>query len=172
MARRESLEVRPEDPPRRAGQQRHGPEILAVAGLLRIRHHDGTKMIAAILFDLDGLLTDTETLHCRAYQRALEEVGYTLTEREFFEHWVRDGLAIADLCRLRAIGHEPGDLHKRKMVFYRELVRTDLVAMPGAMEMLRRVKGRRKLALVTASAKEAADAVLDTLGIRECFDVV
>ena len=129
-------------------------------------------MIAAILFDLDGLLSDTETLHCRSYQRALQEVGYTLTEREFFEHWVRDGLAIADLCRLRGIGHEPRDLHKRKMIFYREFVRKELVAMPGAIEILRRVRGRKKLALVTASAKEAADSVLDTLQIREYFDVV
>ena len=30
-------------------------------------------MISTVIFDLDGLLADTEQLHCRAYQLALRE---------------------------------------------------------------------------------------------------
>ncbi|MCL2649265.1 MAG: HAD family phosphatase [Phycisphaerales bacterium] len=129
-------------------------------------------MLRAILFDLDGLLTDTETLHCKAYQQALAEAGYVLTEEDFFQHWVRDGLAIADLCKIRRIGKSPQELHDRKIGIYRHLVRTELRPMPGALEFLARVHGKKMLALVTASAKEAADVVLDTLGIRGYFDVV
>ena len=129
-------------------------------------------MIAALLFDLDGLLTDTETLHCKAYQLTLAEAGYILTEEEFFQHWVRDGLAIVDLCKVRRIAWGPKELHDRKVGIYQHLVRTELRAMPGALEFLARVYGKKPLALVTASARESADAVLDTLNIRRYFDVV
>ncbi|MCL2639971.1 MAG: HAD family phosphatase [Phycisphaerales bacterium] len=129
-------------------------------------------MIAALLFDLDGLLTDTETLHCKAYQLTLAEAGYTLTTEEFFQHWVRDGLAIADLCKIRPIATPSKKLHDRKVTIYQHLVRTELQPMPGALAFLAHVHGQKPLALVTASAKESADAVLDTLQIRHYFDAI
>jgi len=129
-------------------------------------------MITALLFDLDGLLTDTETLHCKAYQLTLAEAGYVLTVEEYFRHWVRAGLGVADLCRVRPIARGPRELHDRKAGVFQRLVREELQAMPGALGFLERVYGKKLMGLVTASAKESADAVLDTLGIRRYFDVV
>ena len=53
-------------------------------------------MITSIIFDLDGLLADTEKLHCLAYQTAMMEHGFALSEMDYAEHWVRHGNGIAD----------------------------------------------------------------------------
>ena len=50
------------------------------------------RMITSIIFDLDGLLADTERLHCLAYQDALRAHGAAaVTDHEYAEHWVRSG---------------------------------------------------------------------------------
>jgi beta-phosphoglucomutase-like phosphatase (HAD superfamily) len=45
-------------------------------------------MITSVIFDLDGLLADTERLHCLAYQEALRFHGAAVTDGEYGEHWV------------------------------------------------------------------------------------
>ena len=54
-------------------------------------------MLEALLFDLDGTLTDTDRFHLLALQQLLREQGRTLTEAEFDAHV--SGRANADLCR-------------------------------------------------------------------------
>ena len=64
-------------------------------------------MISTVIFDLDGLLADTERLHCRAYQMALLEQGVELDETDYCEHWVRFGKGIADWVTLQKLDLEP-----------------------------------------------------------------
>lgn len=54
-------------------------------------------MLNALLFDLDGTLTDTDKLHLLAMQQLLLEEGRVFTEEEFDAHV--SGRANADLCR-------------------------------------------------------------------------
>lgn len=54
-------------------------------------------MLDALLFDLDGTLTDTDKLHLLAMQQLLLEDGRVLTEAQFDAHI--SGRANADLCR-------------------------------------------------------------------------
>lgn len=129
-------------------------------------------MLHAILFDLDGLLTDTERLHCRAYQQVLAEDGFTLSDTEYAEIWIRTGRGIMDLCRLKNIQQDPAELRRRKAVVYQSLVRAELQPMAGAIALLNHIAGRKKLALATASWADAAACVIETLGIRNFFDVI
>ena len=40
-------------------------------------------MIKAVLFDMDGVLADSDTLHCKAYQDTLGSLGVTISEAEY-----------------------------------------------------------------------------------------
>jgi len=123
----------------------------------------------AVIFDLDGLLADTERLHCQAYRESAAMAGYALSDAEYEEHWIRKGLGIADLVQRRGIRADPAALRKAKADRYRELVRTSARPMPGAVEVLARLHGRKTLALASSSYRDAVEAVLEKLGIGEYF---
>ena len=41
-------------------------------------------MIAAVVFDFDGVLVDSEPLHLRAYQEVLEPIGLSLPREKYY----------------------------------------------------------------------------------------
>lgn len=123
-----------------------------------------------MIFDLDGLLADTEVLHCQAYVTALAEVGVRLTDVEYEDHWVRRGLGIVDLCRERALSIDPLVTRARKFTHYQTLVQRAVRAMPGALEIVHALRPTYALAVGTSSTRESALLVLNQLGLE--FEVV
>lgn len=129
-------------------------------------------MISTVIFDLDGLLTDTERLHCKAYQQTLAEVGVNLTEEEYAAHWIRRGLGIADLVRARGLGFDPHKLRQRKSQLYLVLLDTHLQFRPGGLVLLQRLRGRKRMALASSARSDAVQGVLQRLNIGYYFEVV
>jgi HAD superfamily hydrolase (TIGR01509 family) len=129
-------------------------------------------LITTVIFDLDGLLADTEPLHCQAYRDALLAEGIPLTEAEYCEHWVRSGKGIADWLAERGFTHDPLALRRLKSRRYLDLLACELRPMPGALELLNRLHGRKKLGLASSSYRDAVDGVLDGLGVARYFQAI
>lgn len=129
-------------------------------------------MIAAAIFDLDGLLADTECLHCRAYQLALSEHGVALQTADYAEHWVRLGNGIADWVTLRGLTVDPHAVRLRKARHYLDLLASSLRPMEGALELLEFLHGKARIALASSSYRDAVDGVIAGLGIARFFEVV
>lgn len=129
-------------------------------------------MITSIIFDLDGLLADTETLHCRAYQNAMLEHGLPLSEIEYGEHWVRKGLGIADWLTLQNSRLDPAAVRACKSAHYFQLLTTGLRPMAGAIELLTAIRDTKKIALASSSYRDAVDGVLAGLRIADYFEVI
>lgn len=129
-------------------------------------------MISAVIFDLDGLLADTECLHCRAYQMALSEHGVELRDDDYAEHWVRFGNGIVDWVNLRGLALDPDALRLRKARHYLDLLASSLRPMEGALELLDFLRGKVKIALASSSYRDAIDGVLAGLAIGHFFEVV
>ena len=129
-------------------------------------------MIEAFIFDLDGLLADTESLHCRAYQQALLEHGAALDETDYCEHWVRSGKGIVDWIAIRQLDLDPHALRLRKSEHYLDLLLSSLKPMDGALELLEQLHRTTKIALGSSSYRDAIDGVLAGLGIARFFDVI
>src|SRR6266849_11034626 len=103
-------------------------------------------MITTVIFDLDGLLADTEPLHCCAYQAAVRAKGATLTEADYVEHWVRSGKGIADWVSQQGLNLDPEELRAQKSKRYLELLASSLRPMDGAVELLETLFGKKTLA--------------------------
>jgi HAD superfamily hydrolase (TIGR01509 family) len=129
-------------------------------------------MVAAVIFDLDGLLADTECLHCRAYQMALSDHSVKLEDGEYAEHWVRLGKGIADWVTMRGLTLDPHALRLRKAKHYLDLLASSLRPMEGALELLEFLSGRTRIALASSSYRDAVDGVLAGLGIGHFFEVI
>jgi len=129
-------------------------------------------MITTLIFDLDGLLADTEKLHCMAYQDALAKFGFKLTENDYSEHWILKGGSIGEFIAVRGLDIDPELIRLAKAESYEELVVSTADPMPGAISILSRMTGWKKLALATSSYEDAAYAVLKALNIGVYFSCI
>jgi beta-phosphoglucomutase-like phosphatase (HAD superfamily) len=128
------------------------------------------KHFDAALFDLDGLLADTEDLHLAAYKEVADYLGITL-DHEYFDSLI--GIATRDNVRriMRDFGIPDGrfdEILRLRYERYHEIVkRTPLQPMEGALDCVKRAGDcGMKRALVTSSMKDHAISVLENISTR------
>ena len=129
-------------------------------------------MITTVIFDLDGLLTDTEPLHCQAWRETLAAVGVELSDAEFCDHWIRAGLEIRQFVERRGLPNDPEALRAAKLTLYTKMLDTSLRPMPGAVALIEALHGRKRLALATSSFRTTVELILDRLQLTRYFETV
>jgi beta-phosphoglucomutase family hydrolase len=153
--------------------------------------------IAACLFDMDGVLTDTATLHAAAWKETFDDYLHRRAERtgEPFSPFdaaadydayvdgkprldgVRSFLASRGITLAEGAASDPptaetvAGLAKRKNETVLRLIRTQGVkAYPGSVHLVRAVRGAGlRTAVVSSSAN--CRQVLEAAGIADLFDV-
>ena len=136
-----------------------------------------SRVIAAVILDLDGVLTDTARYHFQAWKRLAEDEDIVFT-REDNEH-------LRGVSRRRSLelllGEHIGryseaqiqEMMDRKNNTYRRLLReiTDSDFLPGGRKLMADIR-RHGLKMVVGSASKNTGTVLQRLGIAEAFDIV
>lgn len=130
--------------------------------------------VAAVIFDMDGVLVDSEPMHVDAMRELLRPYGIAYTDREneaFF------GFTDPEVFRvLRArYGLEPDEdeLTRRRAALLVELTRTRTVPMPGVPDVPRALHGLGyRLAVASSSAADVIRATLDALAIAGLFEAL
>lgn len=135
-----------------------------------------TKKWDLFLFDLDGLLVETEKLHYQAYVLVCAKRGYTLdwSFLDFCEvaHRRAEGLKEAIYAKFPSLQEEEPNwkvLYEEKKRTYLELVATTKIAlMPGAFALLQTLeKQGKKRCVVTNSCKEQTDLIASKIPILQ-----
>ena len=131
------------------------------------------RALAAVLFDMDGTLTDTERLWTISLEAVAHFYGGTISPatREAMvgqDVWVTIDM-LHDEVGVRVDPARTADLLNAKTM---EIFRAGLPWRPGAQRLLHEVKAAGlPTALVTATHRQLVDIAMETLG-RENFDVV
>ena len=130
--------------------------------------------IGAILFDMDGVLMDSEPLHLRATQFVLGDRGGSFTERD---NLAFVGSTDPDVFRVLRILFDldtsTAELVHRKRERLIALVRAEGRPLPGVPEVpLRLRETGLRLGLVSASARPVIDAVLQAVELAGAFETV
>lgn len=134
-------------------------------------------MRKAVIFDLDGTLSDS--IHSIKYcaDRALEPLGYGPFSEEQYQYFVGDGVVNLIKRALAAGGDAIGAHLDEALARYRELFAVDCMyevkPYEGIPELLRSLK-ERGIRLAVLSNKPHAETVrvIETLFGRELFDVI
>jgi HAD superfamily hydrolase (TIGR01509 family) len=130
--------------------------------------------IGAILFDMDGVLMDSEPLHLRATQLALGDRGSSFTEQDNLAFvGATDPEVFRVLRVLFDLETATAELVNRKREHLIALVRAEGRPLPGVPEVPLRLRDTGlRLGLVSASARPVIDAVLQAVELDGAFDTV
>jgi len=131
----------------------------------------------AVIFDLDGVLTDTAELHFRAWSRLAAEIGVPFDRKTNERLKGVDRMTSLDIILERAgrpfDADERRALAARKNGYFGELLEelTPRALLPGALDALRDVR-ERGVRVALASASHNARTIIAKLGIADAFDYV
>ncbi|MDQ3778797.1 MAG: HAD family phosphatase [Actinomycetota bacterium] len=126
--------------------------------------------IDAVVFDLDGLLIDTEQLWDEVREALVRERGGRWTERAQADMMGMSSLEWSRYLHDELGLRDPPDVLNRLVVDgMRERYRQGVPLLPGALEAVRRVDERWPLGLASSSNRPLIDLVLDELAIADLF---
>ncbi|NLW08758.1 MAG: HAD family hydrolase [Firmicutes bacterium] len=130
-------------------------------------------MIKAFIFDMDGVIVDSEPLHFEVNRRIMRDFGLEFSD-EFFHAYVgiTNEQMWADLIERYSLNTTIEELQKKDFLLKKEVFR-DLQPIKGIPELLANLK-KDGIAIGLASSSEKAfiEMVLEELGIRGYFQAV
>ena len=129
--------------------------------------------LRALLFDIDGTLTDTEAVHFESWTRIVKPLGMTIAPDFYMANFV--GLT-SDAIVARNFGSvDPAiarELPDRKEALFRTLLE-GIAPTPGLGALLQRARDAGiKLAAVTNAPRANAELILGKLGLAKTFATV
>jgi HAD superfamily hydrolase (TIGR01509 family) len=134
-------------------------------------------MLKAVIFDFDGIIVDSEPLHCRAFQKLLEPLGAGFTWEEYVEKYMgfddRDAFREAFRSHGLPLDDEKlAGLIARKATMFQEVAAEGVNSYPGAVDLIRALSGQIPLALCSGALLSDIEPVLRMLSIPDAFDCI
>jgi beta-phosphoglucomutase len=135
----------------------------------------GAMSYIAVLFDMDGVIVDSEPIHVAAFQATLKLYGHDLSDEQYKQHFA-GRTDEAGFNRYFDFISETVDLPvimDEKAKKYLELAADQLVPYPGVIEFILDLAERKiPLALVTGSLRQEAEITLSAFNITKFFKAV
>jgi HAD superfamily hydrolase (TIGR01509 family) len=130
-------------------------------------------MLAAILFDLDGTIVNTDPIHYQAWQQKLASYGIEIDET-FYKSRI-SGRLNPEIVKDILPQLSPADGQRfadEKEALFRELA-ANLQPLSGFAELIAWTETHQlKRALVTNAPRLNAEFMLEVLGIKEAFQTI
>lgn len=134
-----------------------------------------SKKIKGVIFDMDGVILDTEKLYLRFWRQAAADFGYNMTEQHVF--------GIRSLARKFAVEKLKGifgedfpyyDIHARRVELMDYFIKENgFEIKEGVFELLNFLREKDvKIAIATATVRERTNAYLNSIGAIEYFYVI
>ena len=131
-------------------------------------------MITAVIFDMDGIIIDSEPLQMIAINQVMAQWNVKLSVQEF-QKMIGRKLAddFADMKQQYQIPIDYLTFAKQKREAYHSILEQNLIEMPGLSPLLSRLlNAKYRLAVASSSVRADVNMVLDGLNITEKFAVV
>lgn len=129
--------------------------------------------VRAVIFDMDGLMIDSEPFHQKAFDHVFRQYGKELSKHDNNSLYVgiSDKDAAVDMVARYALPIKPEELVTKKQTAYLEFLK-DVTAQPGLVELLSLLDDLAiKTAIASSSMRTEIFAVTDALDVTFFFDI-
>ena len=132
------------------------------------------RQVQAIIFDMDGVIVDSESRHERAFLEVVREIGYgDRLDLRFADYIGRsDQVLWLDFVA----GHKPSQTVAELLAMKRqrvvELIRREQPLFAGLPELLEKLAARYELGLASGSEREVVEEVLGIKRLGRFFSAV
>lgn len=128
----------------------------------------------AVIFDMDGVIIDSNPFHKISLRQFCEKYGYHLSDQELInkiygrtnKDWIANLFGALSKEELSRYGEE-------KEALFREIYKNDISALRGLPEFLESLKEKNiPIAIGTSAPRSNVDFVLASTGLEKYFSVI
>lgn len=125
-----------------------------------------------IIFDMDGTLVDSMSLHLKAWQLTAEKFDFEYDEEWLYNQGGTPTYGIAELINAKQQrGLDPSALAVSKREFF-DQIRHQVALIPETFALLQQLQGQKKLAIGTGADARTTEFILNTLDLVPLLDVI
>ncbi len=132
---------------------------------------------AAIVFDFDGVIANSEPLHLETFQQVLATIGVRLDAAEYYERYLGydDEGALRAVLSDRGLPADDGEVARLiagKAQLLPRLLASEGILVPGAAACVARLGAVLPLAIASGARREEIELVLEARDLRHQFEVI
>jgi HAD superfamily hydrolase (TIGR01509 family) len=135
-------------------------------------------MLRAVIFDFDGIITDSEILHLRAFNQSLAPYGIEITTKDYYTNYL--GFSDFDCYKaliennLLKIDEDQIDgIIKEKSKIFEDLTKTEGRTIEGVPDFLQMLKQNNiPMAICSGSLLTEIELMLEESGLRHFFTTI
>lgn len=132
------------------------------------------RLPSAVLFDMDGLIVDSEPIHAETYCRIFTDMGLKITPEDYRRAINIGTMNVGELYY--SIGGKEEhwqDVNKHKARLFTQLVEEKAVLLPGVLTLLDSLKSENvPAALCTSAGNTTLTAIMAKFDLLHYFDAV
>jgi beta-phosphoglucomutase len=132
-------------------------------------------MLRAVIFDFDGVITDSEILHLRAFNQSLVPYGVEISTKDYYTNYLGFSdfdcyKALIDNDRLKIDKQQIEGIIKKKSKIFEELTRTEGRTIDGVHEFLQMLEDNNiPMSICSGSLLTEIEVMLEGSGLRRYF---
>ena len=135
-------------------------------------------MLRTVIFDFDGVITDSEILHLRAFNQVLAQYGIEITKKDYYTNYL--GLTDLDLFDqlvdkglLKVDSGEITNLAAQKNQVFEELAKVEGSIIEGVRDFLEMLKQNDiTMAICSGALLAEIELILEDARLRSFFEVI
>ncbi len=135
-------------------------------------------MLRAVIFDFDGVITDSEILHLRSFNQVLAKYGVEISTKDYYKEYL--GLSDFDCFKAlvnKKVLQEPAkgieSLAEEKTEVFEKLAKTEGRIIEGVRDFLQMLsRNKMPIAICSGALLTEIELVLEQARLRPFFEVI